>query len=113
LNVRPLVGKLLVSRDPDDNVHHIKGTDLILWKPDDMGASAPSWAAREDRIRASGFCHMHSSSLLFERHERINLTGKRVFFERWTEHPVTIGEFEFFVIDEHNVVAYEDVDANE
>jgi len=91
---RPLVGDLFVLRDPE--VTRSKGG---IYFPDDTGAN--SWAV--DRLSCAGICLMHTSTL-----ECPDLTGKRVFFEKWAEREFTLDGVTINVLRERAILAYEE-----
>jgi hypothetical protein len=112
VKLMPLLGKLLVSRDPDESSFISKDGLVLLHLPDDMAsAGVNSWAAG-DRMRASGFCHLHNATWGFVVNDR-DLTGTRVFFEKWTEKTFEIEGRTFCVIDEAAIVAYEEEESEQ
>ena len=91
MNIHPLYGMLIVTRDMDIGLYTSKDGKVTLILPGN------------ERIRAqSGLVHIHSRT---EEWCERPLTGKRILFSKYTEREFTIGGRLFCTVDERDVLA--------
>jgi co-chaperonin GroES (HSP10) len=94
-SLRPLIGMLILHKDPSDKMHVSKDGKVRLHMPD-----------VEHREAQTGLVYVHEQSSDFDE----DLTGQHVVFTKWSEKEFTLTGADgsiatFAVIDERDVLA--------
>ena len=105
MNYTVLPGRLLVVRDPEEplELRRFGDVPIRLYAPDDTGAN--TWAAT-DRVRSSGTCLLHIPGGRWVNDP--DLSGLRVWWEKYAESAFEVEGRTFHVIPERAVYAYEE-----
>jgi co-chaperonin GroES (HSP10) len=91
VNIRPLYGMMIVTRDADAGVYVSKDGKVVLHMPDN------------ERIRAqSGLVHIHNAAGDWD--GRV-LDGRRILFSKYSEREFQLGGRMFCTVDERDVLA--------